>query len=166
VIVDIGGGQGSLLIALLQANPHLRGILFDCPAAIRSAEPLIAAAGLAQRCELVPADFFDAIPGDGDTYLLSRVIHDWTTAEALRILTNVRRAMHDDALLLIIERALDQAPPTVEATLSDVHMMVMNGGHERTPNEYAALLDAAGFSMRRVIATRSLVHIVEAAPVG
>jgi hypothetical protein len=128
----------------------VRGILFDRPAAIRSAESLLRTAGLGDRCELVTGDFFESIPGGGDAYLLSRVIHDWSTEEAERILKSVRRAMRDDATLLIIERVLDAAQPSVEAALADVHMMVMNGGRERSSARRRRLERSASDSDRLV----------------
>ena len=92
-IVDVGGGTGVLLAAILRATPGLHGVLFDRPPVVEAAGRRLAESGLADRCETIGGDFFAELPSGGDAYLLSRVIHDWNDADALRILANCRRAM-------------------------------------------------------------------------
>ncbi|MCX6020187.1 MAG: methyltransferase, partial [Chloroflexi bacterium] len=102
-IVDVAGGQGSLLAAILNAHPSVRGVLFDLPAVVEAAPPLLEQAGVGKRCEVVGGDMFDALPSGGDAYLLATIIHDWNDEQAVAILRNCRRAMTDQAKLLLIE---------------------------------------------------------------
>jgi SAM-dependent methyltransferase len=164
-IVDVGGGQGEFLIAVLKAHPTLTGVLFDLPAAINSAQQAIAAADLTERCTLVAGDFFAAVPRGGDAYVLSAVIHDWLDDKARAILQNCHRAMGKNGTLLLIERVL---PPRAErsatlqpyASLVDLMMMVI-GGQERTEAEFRALYAHAGFALTRVIPTQSPFSVIE-----
>jgi len=165
VVVDVAGGHGSLIQAILTANPNLRGILFDLPAAIREAAASFEHAGLAARCQLVEGSFFESVPPGGDAYILSRILHDWTDEQSIAILKKCRRAMTGGATLLLIERVLDAVNPSAEATLTDIHMLVMTGGRERTVAEFESLLVASGFELVRSISTRSAVYVVEAVAV-
>lgn len=160
-IVDVGGGQGVLLAAILQANPGVLGILFDVPGAIREARSLFESAGLAARCRLAEGSFFESVPGHGEAYILSRVLHDWNDDQVSKILKTMRGSMNDKATLLIVERALEQQNPARDATLSDLNMMVQNGGRERTTAEFDELLTAAGFKLVRCIAEPSPFQILE-----
>jgi O-methyltransferase/methyltransferase family protein len=159
-IVDIGGGEGALMEAILNAYPQLRGVLFDLPEVIRDARP-----GLAERCRVVEGSFFDPVPEGGDAYMLSRVLHDWNDDCAVAILQNIRRAMAQGTFLFVIERILEPESPSLEATLSDLGMMVMNGGRERTRSEFEVLLAAAQFNVIGIAATPTPFHIIEAAAV-
>ena len=167
-VVDVGGGQGRLIAALLRANPGLRGILFDLPSVVEAAPRLLAEADVADRCEVVGGDMFEAVPAGGDLYVLSRVIHDWEDARATAILGNCRRAMGGRARLVLVERVLpDRVEPTSGVQphlLSDLNMMVRTGGRERTEGDFGALLAAAGFRLERVVPTTAPVSLVEAAP--
>ncbi len=164
-IVDVGGGQGVLLAAILQANPRVRGILFDVPGAIREARSLFEPAGLAARCRLAEGSFFESVPGDGDAYVLSRVLHDWNDDQVSKILKTMRRSMNDKATLLIVERALEQQNPALDATLSDLNMMVQNGGRERTTAEFEELLTTGSFKLVRRIPGPLPFQILEAVAV-
>ena len=164
-IVDVGGGQGVLLVTILQANPGVRGILFDVPAAIREARPALEAAGLGTRCCLEQGSFFESVPGHGDAYILSRVLHDWNDDQVSKILKTMRGCMGDGATLLIVERALDQENLTPEATLSDLNMMVQNGGRERTTAEFDELLTTGSFKLVRRIPGPLPFQILEAVAV-
>ncbi len=160
-VADVGGGRGSLLQGILEANPGLRGILFDVPAAIREAAVLFGQSGLSARCRFLEGSFFESVPEGADAYVLSRVLHDWTDEQAIRILQKTRRAMAGGAALLLVERVLDSQDPSPEATLTDIHMLVMTGGRERTTEEFGGLLAASGFELVRAIETGSPVHVVE-----
>jgi orsellinic acid C2-O-methyltransferase len=167
-VVDVGGGRGRLIAALLQANPALRGTLFDLPSVVEGAPQVLAEAGVVARCEVVGGDMFETVPATGDLYVLSRVIHDWEDARAIAVLATCRRAMAESARLLLVERVL---PDRIEATpavrpqvLSDLNMMVRTGGRERTRGEFATLLAAAGFRLERVVPTAAPVSLVEATP--
>jgi O-methyltransferase/methyltransferase family protein len=146
-VVDVGGGNGALLVALLGAHPRMRGVVLDLPHAIAAARRAIAAAGLEDRCEAVAGSFFDGVPPGGDAYVLRAILHDWDDDEAVAILRSVRAAAAPDATLVVIER--DVGPPNTvpEAKLSDLNMLVVLGGRERTADEYAALLAAGGFRL-------------------
>jgi len=121
----VGGGNGILLRKILAAYPGARGVLFDLPEAIRDAQAH-------ERCTLVEGSFFDVLPEGGDAYVLSRILHDWNDDRASRILRNTRRAMANGTTLFVIERILEPDQPQLEAALSDLSMMLMNGGRERT----------------------------------
>lgn len=169
-IADIGGGHGVLLAAILKANPNLRGILFDLPHATEGGKNQMERAGLAERCEVVPGDFFQAVPGGADAYILKSVIHDWDDVHSVTILKNCRRAMASGGKLLLVEIALaeriDASAANLIATGSDVNMLVNVGGRERTEAEFKALFEAAGFQLTRIVATQSLMSMLEGVPVG
>jgi O-methyltransferase domain len=136
-VVDVGGGRGAFLDALLAAHPRMQGILFDLP-------HVIAAADEAPRRRRVAGSFFDDVPEGGDAYVLRSVLHDWADDAAAAILTSCRRAMGEDAVVLVVERDLGPADEHLETKLSDLNMLVGPGGRERTIDEYAALLARAG----------------------
>jgi SAM-dependent methyltransferase len=155
-VVDVGGGSGALLQAILEANTGLNGVLLDCPEAVERAAQRFAAAGMADRAECRVGDFFDAVPGGADAYLLSRVIHDWDDADARRILERCREAMPPDARLLIVDATVpERAQDGPEAIRMDLHMLMLFGARERTEEEFRRLLADAGFAPRRVVPTRS-----------
>jgi O-methyltransferase domain/Dimerisation domain len=159
-VVDVGGGNGGFLSAILACNDHLSGVLFDQASAIEAAK-----AGRGSplpRCKLVAGDFFESVPSGGDTYVLKRVLFDWTDEQALQILRNCRRTMHGDARLLIIEPLIGPPNEPSPAHLFDMTFLVMLHGRLRTVEEYADLLDQAGFRLERVLPTESDVSIVEA----
>jgi len=165
-VVDVGGGYGSLLASILTANPTLRGVLFEIAPVIEAARGRLAAARLSERCDLVAGDAFDAVPAGGDIYVIKWVLHDWDDELSIRILANCRRAMQADARLLIVERVLPAraAADAASAFLSDLNMLLLSGGVERTEPEYRALLAAAGFALRRVVPIAAPHHLLEAAP--
>lgn len=165
-LVDVGGGDGTLLIAILQANPATHGVLFDLPHVIQRARDRIARTGLSDRCEVVGGDAFAAVPIGGDAYLLSRVIHDWDDEGAIAILDACRRAIGDEGRVLLVERLMP-APVIVShaaqtSSLSDLNMMVMNGGRERTEAEYRELLDRAGLALARIVPIETGASVLEA----
>jgi SAM-dependent methyltransferase len=168
-LVDVGGGNGAILIGLLRANPGLRGIVFDRPAAAEGARREVAAAGLAGRCEVVAGDFFASVPEGGDAYLLKHVIHDWSDADATRILVSCRRAMRPGARLLVAEGVyparIDSSLASRGAAANDVNMLVVAGGRQRSEAEFRALYEAAGFALERIVPTASpAVCLVEGVP--
>jgi hypothetical protein len=166
-VVDVGGGDGSLLVALLQAHPRMQGVLFELPQVAVKAKKRLAEAGVAERCAVVAGDAFAAVPGGGDAYILSRVIHDWDDDRAVVILKNCHRAMTGEGKLLLVEPVLPprMAPSVADQTSAvfDLTMMVMTGGRERTVAEHRALVKAAGFELTKVIPTQSAVSVIECA---
>ncbi len=163
-VVDIGGGAGKLLAAILQRYPDVRGVLFDQPDVVAGAAPLLSAAGISDRCTTVGGSFFEAVPAGGDAYLMKAIIHDWPDAESIEILRACRRAMSDDGALLLVEQILDRGTDVVRTAFSDLNMLVGPGGQERTIGEYDALLHAGGFSLTGVADTGTAVYVIEAAP--
>jgi hypothetical protein len=169
-VVDVGGGTGALLAAVLQAHPASRGVLYDLPHVVAGAGPVLAAAGVADRCAAVGGSFFEAVPAGGDAYLLKYVLHDWDDERAVAILRRCRAAAAPGAVLLVVEQVLPErlAPGAAarRVTRLDLQMLVMTpGGRERTEREFRALLAAADFALRATLPTASPFHILEAAPV-
>jgi hypothetical protein len=164
-VVDVGGGQGALLAAILERYLALQGVLFDQPHVVFGAEPVLRAAGVADRCRVVGGSFFDAVPAGGDAYLLKAILHDWADEPALAILRNCRRAVAADGTLLVIERLVGPLNEDPGAKFSDLNMLVSPGGQERTRAEYAALLAAAGFQLVDAIPTASGLYLIVGRPV-
>jgi hypothetical protein len=154
-IVDIGGGNGALILSILQANPQMSGVLFDLPHVIESAKKHLDAAGLTGRCAVVAGDFFASVPSGGDTYILKNIIHDWDDEHALKILQNCHRAMAENGKLLLVEGIIPPGNEPSFGKLVDLNMLVMAGGGERTEAEYRALLAAAGFQLTNVVPLQS-----------
>ena len=161
-VVDVAGGNGALLAALLAAHPQMRGILFDQEHVVSGAEPVLRAAGVFDRCEVVAGSFFSSIPEGGDAYVLKSIIHDWEDEESVAILRSCREAMGPEAAALVIERDLGPPNENPMAKLSDLNMFVMPGGRERTLDEYAALLDRAGLRLAAAHPTTSGHLVIEA----
>jgi O-methyltransferase domain/Dimerisation domain len=146
-IVDVAGGQGVLLQAILERNPQARGVLYDLPFVVDAALDLKDSA-VSSRCALVGGDMFQSIPTGGDAYILKRIIHDWNDTEAITILRNCRQAMANHGRILLVEQIFqdDEKSPA-----SDLMMLVLVTGRERTENEFRALFTAAGLTLSRVI---------------
>jgi ubiquinone/menaquinone biosynthesis C-methylase UbiE len=164
-LVDVGGGSGALLTAILTAHPQLRGVLYDLPHVIAGAPPRLTAAGVVARCDTVAGDFFTAVPEGGDSYLLKHVLHDWDDDHCITILKNCRRVMPSDGRLLLVEVII---PPNNEphyGNYLNLMMLVLLTGRERTEAEYQKLFEATGFALSRVVATASEVSIIEGRPV-
>jgi hypothetical protein len=165
-IVDVGGGHGGLLAAILARNPTAMGVLFDQPHVVDKAAGLLRAAGVQDRCRTVSGSFFEAVPEGGDAYILKSVIHDWYEPEARAILETCRRAMAETAVLLLVERVLDPPNQGLDTKLSDLNMLVGPGGMERTREEYADLLGGAGFRLLGAASTGGPFSVLEAAPLS
>ena len=162
--VDVGGGQGGLLIEILRANPAVHGTLFDTASVANGLSEQFAE-HFAEQFEVVAGNFFDSVPSGGDLYLLAHVIHNWNDDDSTRILKNCRDAMTDDGTLLIIEMIMPDecgpAPANYPLVMTDLQMFVMTGGRERTETEFRALLESAGFELKRIIRTQALESIIE-----
>ncbi|MBI3801360.1 MAG: methyltransferase [Deltaproteobacteria bacterium] len=162
-IVDVGGGDGSLITSILKANPGMKGVLFDLPHVIAGARRRIEAEGLAERCEVVAGDAFTSVPSGGDAYLLKWIIHDWDEEHSVAILKNCHRAMAEQGKLLLVEARVPPGNTPSFHKFMDLNMLVMTGGRERTEVEYQALLEAAGFRLTRTIPTPSEMDVMEGA---
>lgn len=164
-VVDLGGGTGALLRHVLAARPSCRGVLLDLPQVAQRAYEELAAAGLGTRCEVMLGDFFEAVPGRADVYLLSFVLHDWTDDECRALLRNVRIATGPGARVLVLEQVLpDDGPGDPGPLLYDLHMLVGSGGRERTAAEYAELLGDAGFGIEAIVPTAGPRSVIDARP--
>jgi hypothetical protein len=164
-IVDVGGGHGGLITAILQKNPGVKGVLFDAPQVIEGAQSKIAAAGLADRVETVAGDFFKSVPEGGDAYIMKWIIHDWDDEKSNAILRNCRNQMKPNSKLILVDCVVPETDEPHFSKFIDLNMLVMTGGKERTENEFAQLLADAGFKLVRVIHTDLPTSIVEAEPV-
>ena len=165
-IVDIGGGRGALLAEILRATPSARGVLFDQPHVVAGAAAVFAAAGVADRARVAPGDFFAAVSGGGDAYILSMILHDWDDERSLAILARCREAMAVSGTLLLVERALpvEGVDRPWEPFFSDLHMLAGLGGRERSAADWRALLAAAHFDMTRIVPTTADASLIEARP--
>lgn len=165
-LVDVGGGTGGLLEAVLTRYPAMRGVLWDLPHVAEAAEARLLASGVGDRCAVAGGDFFESVPAGGDVYLLRHIIHDWDDARALRILANCRRAMDGSGRLLLVESVIRPSnEPSLGKSL-DLLMLALTGGTERTEAEYRGLLRAAGFQLVRVVPTSADFDVLEAVPSG
>jgi len=163
-LADIGGGNGSVICAILKKYPAIHGILFDLPAVVERARANIRAAGLDGRCQVVAGNFFEAVPPAADAYIMRHIIHDWDDDESLPILRNCRQAMSRGGKLLVVEGVV---PPGNEPSISkffDLAMMVLPGGMEGTEEEYRQLFEAAGFRLTRIVPTKTWVSVIEGVP--
>lgn len=166
-LVDVGGGRGILLAEILRAVPGLRGVLTDRDSALPMAGAHLEAEKVADRAELVAADFFTTVPRGADGYLLSRVLHDWEDDDAVRILATCRQAMSPQSRLLIVEAILpDRAGDLPAAIRMDLQMLLLLGARERTATEFRQLLDAGGFRFQHLVMTDSPagLGVIEATP--
>lgn len=163
-IVDIGGGKGTLIAAVLKANPRMQGVLYDLPYVVEEAKRVIKAEDLTDRCELIAGDMFESVPG-GEVYILKRILHDWHDEHSISILKNCRRAIANNGRLLVVEGVVPAGNEPSQMKTDDINMMVVAGGLERTRAEFSALFDAAGFKLAKVFPTQSTLSIVEGVPV-
>jgi hypothetical protein len=165
-LVDVGGGVGELITVILKANLTMRGVVFDQPYIVEDARALVEAEGVAGRCAVVAGDFFESVPSGGDAYILKTIVHDWDDERAVAILKNCHRAMREHGKLLVVDRVMpERAEQATVVVLSDLEMLVMAGGRERSEAEFRALLGAAGFRLTKVVPTQSEFSIIEGVPV-
>ncbi len=159
-VADVGGGRGTLLAAILDRHPGVRGVLFDQPHVVQGAD----LGAVADRCQVVGGSFFEAVPAGADAYVLKAIIHDWEDPESVAILRVCRQAMDESAVLLLVER--DLGPPNADppAKLSDLNMLVGPGGRERTVDEYGALFEQARLRLTGVTPTAGGLQILEGSP--
>lgn len=165
LIVDVGGGHGSVLTTILRGAPDARGVLYDLPSVVADAGPTFEAAGVADRVSITGGSFMDSVPAGGDAYVMKNIIHDWTDDDAVTILRNIRTAMAPGGKLLLFEMVLPELANPFIGLLLDLEMLVTAGGRERTRAEYANLLARTGFRLTSVTGTVTPLSIVEAEPV-
>jgi hypothetical protein len=161
-IVDVGGGHGPLLAAILTAAPASQGILYDLPQVVASAPNLLRDRNVLDRVRIAEGSFFDSVPGGGDAYVLKNIIHDWPDDKAVQILRNVRAAAPPRSAVLLIELVIPTHDRDFPGKWVDLEMLLNLGGRERTTAEYRDLLGRAGFELTRVVQTASPLSVVEA----
>jgi hypothetical protein len=157
-VVDVAGGRGALLAAILARHPAMRGVLFDQPHVVAG----VHLAGVEDRCDIVGGNMFVEVPAGGDAYVMKAILNDWEDPQAQAILQACRRVVPGSGALLVVERLLDSADQNV--AFADLNMMVGPGGLERTTGEYAELFGAAGFRLTRTVPTATEWVVVEAVP--
>ena len=151
-VVDVGGGDGTLLATALAHHPRMRGLLFDQPHVVAAAEAVLAAAGVADRCDVISGDFFTEVPTGGDAYVLSGVLCDWEDAEARQILRHCRHAMGASAQLVLVEALLPEGNEPSPTKNVDIQLMLTNaGGRIRSETQWRSLLDNAGFNRPTIV---------------
>jgi hypothetical protein len=160
-LADIGGGNGSLLTAVLNRHPTMRGMLYDLPGVADRARNNFETAGLAGRCQVIGGSFFESVPPGADAYLLRHIIHDWDDEKSLTILRNVHRIIGPAGKLLVVEGVVPPGNDPSFTKLLDLAMLVIPGGKERTAEEYRQLFQAGGFNLTRIVPTKSEVSVIE-----
>lgn len=161
-LVDVGGGRGWLMASILTKYAEIQGVVFDQPHVVEGARELLEASGVADRCRLVGGDFFKEVP-EADAYVMKSIIHDWSDEESVAILSTVARAAKPGAKLLLFEAVLKPGNEPDLMKLIDLEMLVlMNGGRERTEEEFEDILRRSGFTLTRVVATSGAMQVVEA----
>ena len=169
LVVDVGGGYGELIAAILCEHPSMSGIVFDLAHATAAGGSRLAAAGIENRCALVTGSFFDEIPAGADAYLLKSVLHDWDDDRAVEILRNCRRVMAPSAKLFVVERIAPEhfrdSPRDQGIARSDLNMLVGTGGRERTQTQYQELLDATQLRITQLLALAGAYFAIEAVPI-
>lgn len=163
-ILDVGGGNGSLAVAIQERYPRLQATVLDLPYIESHANERIKALGLADRCRFVAGDFFERVPEGADIHLLKFILHDWNDEESIRVLRSCRAALPPEGRVLIIESIVPEEISPGFVYLMDLNMLVMTGGLERTAKEYETLLSRAGFRLTRIVPTASPFSLIEARP--
>ena len=160
-LVDIGGGNGALMVEVLKANPSLRGVVADRSSVVESAKEYIRKQGFESRCTTVVCDMFVKIPAGGDACLMSHILHDWDDNACLVILKNCYAGMRPGSKLLIIEAIIPTGNEFSVAKLLDLEVLIMGGGRERTTAEFSDLFEAAGFTIAKIVPTTESISIIE-----
>ena len=150
LLIDVGGGNGSQAAVVLQTHTHMRAVIYDQAHVLEAADQYLRAAGVRERCDLVPGSFFESVPAGGDVYLLSNIVHDWDDDRAQRILRNCRSAMKPEGAVLLVETVLGEHGRPSPANLADVNMLVLLPGRERTESEFRSLLAGADLHLTSV----------------
>ena len=162
LLVDVGGGNGSLSAIVLKRHPHLEAVIYDQPQVLEAADAYLTRAGVRDRCRFVTGNFFESVPPNGDAYLLSNIVHDWDDERSVQILKNCRVAMNPAGAVLLLEAVIPEHGTPSRAALYDVNMMVLLTGRERTERQYRTLLQAAGLTLTKVTPVSDQDSLIEA----
>ncbi len=160
-LVDVGGGLGGMISAILNANPELKGIVFDAPSVVAKSKEFLAERGLSGRAEAIGGDFFESVPAGGDIYSMRWILHDWEDSKCLTILENIKKVMPKNGKLLLAEAVVPESGEPHFSKFFDLIMLTMTGGRERTEAEWTTLLSKAGFKIEQIIPTESFLSIIE-----
>lgn len=160
-ILDVGGGHGGLITSILKRNPNMSGILFDSPQVVEGAKSKLAESGVADRCEIVGGDFFQAVPPGADAIIMKWIIHDWNDEQSMAIMKTCQRALPENGKLILVEAVVPPGDEMHFAKFIDLNMLVMTGGRERTEEEFRQLYEAAGFRLNRIVPTESPFSVIE-----
>jgi hypothetical protein len=163
-LVDVGGGHGSVVAAILQKYPSMKGILFDLDHVVQGASTHLAAMGVSNRCEIEAGDFFKNVPAGGDTYIMKNIIHDWDDQRSIAILKNIAARLKGipGGKLILLEFALPEGNDPHLGKWADIEMLALPGGRERTEEEYRDLFARAGLRLTRVVPTKAPQSVIEA----
>jgi len=159
-LVDVGGGNGSLLIAILKRHPHMHGVLFDLPRVVDRARTVVEDAGFRERCRVVGGTFLESVPSGADVYLLRHIVHDWSDEDSATILRNCRSAMKPAGKVLVVEIVVPAGNDPSFAKWMDL-MMVTYGGKERSEKQYRHLFALAGLQLTRIVPTNAGISVIE-----
>jgi hypothetical protein len=163
-LMDVAGGHGFFICQALKKYPQMKGILLDLPSVVEGAECNLCEMRVDHRCQPIAGNFFEHIPEGADAYYMQHIIHDWDDEPALKILGNVRQALNarQRGRLLVTDSVLPQNSQPHPAKFLDLTMLMLPGGRERTEPEWHALLDKAGFTITKIVPTRSPESVIEA----
>jgi hypothetical protein len=161
-LIDVGGGIGGMISAILEKNPGLNGAIYDAPSVVEQAKGFLASKGLSERCEPIAGDFFQSVPTGGDIYSMRWILHDWEDSKSLTILENIKQVLPANGKLLLAEAVVPEVGEPHFSKFFDLIMLVMTGGRERTEKEWRVLLEKAGYRIERIIPTNSFLSIIEA----
>ncbi len=164
-LVDIGGGNGTVLIEVLKKYPAMQGVLYDLAGVIERARANLTQAGVASRCKTIAGSFFESAPPGGDAYQMRHIIHDWTDEQCHTILSHIRKVIPKTGRLLVIEMVIKPRNEPQPAKWLDLNMLVIPGGRERTEAEYREMYAKAGFKLERIVPTPTEVSVIEGRPV-
>ncbi len=160
-LVDVGGGNGSQIVEILNRYPHMHGVVFDLPGVIQRARARVEAAGLTVRCQLIAGDFFQSVPDGADAYIMRHIIHDWDDEQSVKILQNCRDAMNADGKVLVVESVIAPGNEPSFAKWLDLAMLVIPEGKERTAEQYRSLFEQADLRLNRIVPTQLEVCVIE-----
>jgi len=164
-IVDVAGGHGALLAAILDQVPKLRGTLVEMPHVIEGAKKAGILDRFVNRCTLEAGSIFESVPAGADAYIMKFIIHDWYDPECVKILSQCRKGIRPGGRLLVVDQVVPARNEPGVAKFMDLEMLVLPGGMERTEKEFHELFMASGFRLERIIPTPALQSIIEGVPV-
>jgi ubiquinone/menaquinone biosynthesis C-methylase UbiE len=159
-IVDVGGGNGEVITSILKKHKDVKGILFDLPEVINRARQNVASKGLNDRCQLETGNFFESVWKGGDAYIMRHIIHDWSDADAVTILSNCRKAMNPGGKVLVVEAVIQEGNDPSPFKLLDITMLMV-GGKERTKKQFEDIFSQAGLKLNRVVPFQNDLSVVE-----